>query len=68
MKHQPKLNEKYMASLHCMSSFEVTSYNNLKDTATKFYIFLFNGFTQGDHLVFYMKMSLHHHYPLHLQN
>ena len=51
MKHQPKLNEKCMPSLHCMSSFEVTSCNNLKDTTTKFYIFLFNGLTQGDRLV-----------------
>ena len=68
MKHQPKLNEKYMPSLHCMSSFGVISYNNLKDTATKFYIFLFNGVTQGDRLFSCIKMNLHHQYPLHLQN
>ena len=29
MEHQPKLNEKYMPSVHCMSSFEGTPYNNL---------------------------------------
>ena len=33
-----------------------------------FYIFLFNGFTQGDHVVSCTKMNLHYHYPLHLQN
>ena len=33
-----------------------------------FYIFLFNGFTQGDHVVSCPKKNLHYHYPLHLQN
>ena len=33
-----------------------------------FYISLFNGFTQGDHVVSRTKMNLYHHYPLHLQN
>ena len=33
-----------------------------------FYIFLFNGFTQGDRVVSCTKMNFHHHYPLHLQN
>ena len=40
MKPQPKLNEKYIPSLHWMSSFEVAPYNNLSDTATKFVFFL----------------------------
>ena len=33
-----------------------------------FYVFLFNGFTQDDRLVSCIKLNLHHHYPLHLQN
>ena len=33
-----------------------------------FYISLFNGFTQGDHVVLRTKKNLHHHYPLQLQN
>ena len=33
-----------------------------------FYIFLFNGFTQSDHVVSCTKKNLHHHYPLHFQN
>ena len=33
-----------------------------------FYIFLFNRFTQSDHVVSCTKKNLHHRYPLHLQN
>ena len=33
-----------------------------------FYIFLFNGFIQGDRVVSCTKNNLHHHYSLHLQN
>ena len=33
-----------------------------------FYIFLFNGFIQGDHVVSCTKKNLHHHYRLHLKN
>ena len=33
-----------------------------------FYIFLFNGFTQGDQVVSCAKKNLHHHHPLYLQN
>ena len=33
-----------------------------------FYIFLFNRFPQGDHVVSCSKKNLQHHYPLHLQN
>ena len=33
-----------------------------------FYIFLFNGFIQGDHVVSCTKKNLHHYYRLHLQN
>ena len=40
MEHQPKLNEKRMPFLHCMSSFEGTPYNNLQHTTTKFVYFL----------------------------
>ena len=40
MKHQLKLNEKYMPYLHCMSGFEGTPYNDFLDKAAKFVYFL----------------------------
>ena len=38
MQYQPKLNEKYMPFLflHCISSFESTSYKNVQDSDTSF--------------------------------
>ena len=39
MEYQPKLNEKYTASLHCTLSFEGNSYK--KDTATLHQFFYF---------------------------
>ena len=33
MEYQTKLNENFMAVLFCISSFEVTSYKRLDDTA-----------------------------------
>ena len=34
MEYLAKLNERYMAVLHCVTSFEGTSYKKLHDTAT----------------------------------
>ena len=36
---QAKLNAKYMPDLHCISSFEGTSYKTLQDTASPFVFF-----------------------------
>ena len=59
--YQTKSNEKYMSFLHYISSFEGTSYKNLKDRATNqiFYLLLYLlPFTSAD-IIFYK--SLEHH-------
>ena len=50
IEYQPKSNEEYITFLHCISSFEGTSYKNLYDTATiSFYFLMFLlDFTSGD--------------------
>ena len=60
MKYQPKLNEKYMPFLHCISSFEGTSYKHLKDTATSSFISCFTlDFTSVD-IIFHKFLELHY--------
>ena len=42
IEYQPKSNEEYITFLHCISSFEGTSYKNLYDAATiSFYLLMF---------------------------
>ena len=50
MEYQAKLNEKYVPVLHSVSSFEGTSSEKLRDTATSFFIYCC--FTSAD-IIFY---------------
>ena len=57
MEYQEKLNEKYTLVLHCISSFEGTSYKNLQDNIVVFPVIFISccfisTFTSGD-VVFY---------------
>ena len=60
MKYQPKLNEKHMPFLHCISSFEGTSYKHLKDIANSSFISCFTlDFTSAD-IIFHKFVELHY--------
>ena len=46
MEYQPKTNGKCTPFLHCISSFEGTSYKNLEDTTTRSFVLFYCCFTK----------------------